>query len=79
MFIIGLVGTLVVYQCTKMVYNVFYHPLCHIPGPKLAGATYLLEFYYDVIKSGSYTKRIWQMHQQYGIILLHLAHWLITC
>ena len=59
-------GTWIIYQFVKVVYNLFFHPLSHIPGPKLAAASYFLEFYYDVIKSGSYTKRIWQMHEQYG-------------
>lgn len=45
----------------------FLHPLSHIPGPKLAAATYILEFYHDVIRIGRYTKRIEQMHEEYGI------------
>jgi hypothetical protein len=60
-------GTWIVCQWTKIVYNLFFHPLRHIPGPRLAAATYLPEFYYDVIKSGRYTRRIQQMHQQYGL------------
>ncbi|OKP10347.1 Trichodiene oxygenase [Penicillium subrubescens] len=62
-------GTWIVCQWTKIVYNLFFHPLRHIPGPRLAAATYLPEFYYDVIKSGRYTRRIQQMHQQYGPIV----------
>lgn len=66
--VVSIAAAWTIYQCIKIIYNVFYHPLRHIPGPKIAAATYLLEFYYDVIKSGSYTNRIWQMHEHYGII-----------
>lgn len=55
------------YQLLKALYNLSpLHPLSHIPGPKLAAATYLHEFYYDVIKFGCYTKEIGTMHDRYG-------------
>ncbi|KUI69327.1 Trichodiene oxygenase [Cytospora mali] len=55
------------YHILKALYNVSpLHPLSHIPGPKLAAATYLLEFYYDVIKFGRYTSEIREMHKTYG-------------
>ncbi|KAG9234593.1 benzoate 4-monooxygenase cytochrome p450 [Amylocarpus encephaloides] len=59
-------STLVGYQIFKLTYNLFFHPLRHIPGPKLAAATYLEEFYYDVVLYGRYTNRIKEMHEQYG-------------
>lgn len=48
-------------------YNLFFHPLRKIPGPRLAAATYIPEFYYDVLRSGLYTKQIQQMHLKYGM------------
>ncbi|OTA87481.1 hypothetical protein M434DRAFT_375491 [Hypoxylon sp. CO27-5] len=63
------VGTWVIYQLSKLIYNLCFHPLRHIPGPKLAAATYLPEFYYDVVRFGHYTRRIQQMHEQYGPII----------
>ena len=54
------------YQVFKITYNLFFHPLKHIPGPRLAAATYLEEFYHDVILYGRYTNRIKEMHEQYG-------------
>lgn len=57
-------------QVAKAVWNISFHPLSHIPGPKLAGATYLPEFYYDVVKFGQYTKEIKRMHDVYGMQLL---------
>jgi hypothetical protein len=65
-YLVVLAGTWIAYQLVKSTYNVFFHPLRHIPGPTLAAATYLPEFYYDVVKFGRYTKRIKQMHEQYG-------------
>lgn len=56
----------IAYQFFKSTYNLFFHPLKHIPGPKLAAATYFPEFYYDVVKFGRYTNRIKEMHEQYG-------------
>ncbi|PYH87798.1 cytochrome P450 [Aspergillus ellipticus CBS 707.79] len=50
----------------QAVWNLAFHPLSRIPGPKLAGATYLPEFYYDVVLGGQYTNRIQKMHADYG-------------
>ncbi|KAF2438309.1 cytochrome P450 [Karstenula rhodostoma CBS 690.94] len=62
-----LVGVWLLYQLLKALYNVSpLHPLSHFPGPKLAAATYLPEFYYDVVKFGCYTKEIGAMHEKYG-------------
>ena len=55
------------YRILIALYNVSpLHPLSHIPGPRLAAATYLPEFYYDVIKFGRYTSEIREMHKRYG-------------
>lgn len=66
----------ITYQLFKSTYNLFFHPLRHIPGPKIAAATYFSEFYYDVVKFGRYTNRIKEMHERYGTrpfaISLHL-------
>lgn len=57
------------YRLLLMVYNISpLHPLSGIPGPKLAAATYLPEFYYDVICGGKYTTKIREMHEKYGRI-----------
>ncbi|KAI0171940.1 cytochrome P450 [Hypoxylon sp. FL1284] len=59
----------IVYLLYRAVWNLFYHPLSHIPGPRLAAATYLPEFWYDVVKFGRYTKEIAKMHDIYGPII----------
>ena len=56
-----------------LVYRLYISPLAKFPGPKLAGATYWYEFYFDVIKRGQYVWEIKKMHEKYGITpyLLH--------
>ncbi|KAK8001027.1 hypothetical protein PG991_013249 [Apiospora marii] len=62
-----LVVTFLAYHLILVAWNLSpFHPLSHIPGPRLAAATYLPEFYYDTIKYGRYTRKIQQMHEKYG-------------
>lgn len=61
------VGCWGMFHFLKAVYNISpLHPLHRIPGPKLAAATYLPEFYWDVIRFGRYTRQIQAMHNKYG-------------
>lgn len=56
-----------IYRLMSALYNISpLHPLNHIPGPKLAAATYFPEFWHDVIRGGRYTRRIREMHEEYG-------------
>lgn len=57
----------VFYVLGLYVYRIYYDPLSKIPGPKLAAASLWYEFYYDVVKQGQYTWKIWEMHDKYGI------------
>lgn len=51
----------------RTAYNVSpFHPLHKFPGPKLAYMSYLYEFYFDVIKSGRYSREIKRFHEIYG-------------
>lgn len=62
-----LIGLWLLYQLLKALYNISpLHPLSHVPGPKLAAATYIPEFYYDVVQFGRYTREIKKMHEKYG-------------
>ncbi len=56
----------VFYVIALYVYRIYFDPLSSIPGPKLAAASHWYEFYYDVIKKGKYTWKIWEMHDKYG-------------
>ncbi|KAL3441784.1 cytochrome P450 [Aspergillus insuetus] len=67
---LALLGTgVAIFLVARTIYRLYFHPLSHIPGPKLAAATHLYEFYYDVWHSGRYLFEIEKMHQQYGPIV----------
>ncbi|KAJ5826070.1 hypothetical protein N7474_003208 [Penicillium riverlandense] len=53
----------------RIAYRLNGHPLASFPGPKLAAATFLYEFYYDVLKGGMYLWEIERMHEIYGPIV----------
>jgi hypothetical protein len=44
-----------------------FHPLAHVPGPRLAGFTKWYEFYYDVVCDGEYLNHIERMHATYSM------------
>lgn len=50
----------------RFFYNLYLHPLRKIPGPMPAAMTSWPDFYYDVIKDGSYLFEIRKMHEQHG-------------
>ena len=57
----------------NVIYNLYQHPLHEIPGPKIAGATYLYQTYYSLRGTSTYYKRIREMHAQYGMFHKNLG------
>ncbi|KAL4885918.1 cytochrome P450 [Aspergillus karnatakaensis] len=53
----------------RTIYRLYFHPLRHIPGPKLAAITHLYEFYFDIWSSGRFLFQIEKLHRQYGPIV----------
>ena len=49
-----------------VVYNLFFHPLAKIPGPRIAAATYLYQTYYSIVGGSRYYVRIKELHEIYG-------------
>ncbi|KAL4932039.1 cytochrome P450 [Aspergillus undulatus] len=72
----GLAG-LILYNALLTIYRLYFHPLARFPGPKIAAATRWYEFYYDVIKAGSYVYKIDEMHKVYGPIVRINPHELV--
>ena len=51
---------------TIICYRRFFHPLHAVPGPFLPAVTRLYLWYHNIIKDGSYYKKIDEMHVKYG-------------
>ena len=62
-----IVAGLATYSLWKCVYNLYLHPLARFPGPRLAALGTYYEFYYDVVKDGTYLWEIQKMHKIYGM------------
>jgi hypothetical protein len=60
------VGGLLIYFITKAVYRLYFHPLRNIPGPKLAALSSAYEFYFNVIKQGTFIWHLEGLHETYG-------------
>lgn len=53
-----------------VLYRLYFHPLCCVPGPKLAGATSLHLRYYEVVEGGGITKLLPHLHKEYSMLSL---------
>ncbi|KAK4452860.1 cytochrome P450 CYP542B3 [Podospora aff. communis PSN243] len=63
---IGLVG---VYTLYGVIWRLYFSPIAHIPGPRLAALTWWYEFYYDIILGGQYVFKMRDLHREYGPII----------
>ncbi|KAF8247342.1 cytochrome P450 [Wilcoxina mikolae CBS 423.85] len=52
-----------------IIYRIWFHPLSHIPGPRLAAATYLYHAYYQVYKGGMFFKKRPELLAKYGPVV----------
>jgi cytochrome b subunit of formate dehydrogenase len=60
----------VIWIAGVIVYRLYFHPLAHIPGSRLAAVTYLYSFYFNSIAPGSqFFAQIEKLHEIYGMIL----------
>ncbi|KAM0812547.1 putative Cytochrome P450 [Seiridium cardinale] len=58
------------YWIAVFVYRITFHPLARFPGPRLAGATFWYEFYYDLWPQRyRYMWKIKDLHERYGPIV----------
>ena len=65
-FLATAIGLTALYLAATAVYRLYFSPIAHFPGPRLAALTFGYEFYYDVIKQGRFTWKIGELHRQYG-------------
>ncbi|KAH7347993.1 cytochrome P450 monooxygenase-like protein [Pyrenochaeta sp. MPI-SDFR-AT-0127] len=50
-------------------YRLFFHPLAHIPGPKLAALTFLYQTYHSFKNGSRFYKQVGLLHKKYGPIV----------
>lgn len=55
-----------VYLLVLVVYRLYFSPLAHFPGSRLAASTGWYETYLDVFKGGQFIFQIEKWHRQYG-------------
>ena len=66
---------LIAYLVLQSIYRLYFHPLSHIPGPKLAAITHGYEFYHNIIRGGLFIWELERLHEVYGKLIefLHLC------
>ena len=59
----------ILYGAILAIYRLYFSPIAHFPGPKLAAITQYYESYYDLIAGGggNFTRQIKKLHDDYGI------------
>ncbi|KAK0656434.1 cytochrome P450 CYP542B3 [Cercophora newfieldiana] len=65
----GLLGLLAIYTIYGAIWRLYFSPIAHIPGPRLAALTWWYEFYYDIILGGQYVYKMKDLHKEYGPII----------
>ncbi|RAK71513.1 cytochrome P450 [Aspergillus fijiensis CBS 313.89] len=60
---------LLLWTAVEAIRRLYFHPIAHIPGPRLAALTWWYEFYYDAIQPGQYVFKIQELHKRYGPII----------
>ena len=65
-----LIGAVIAYYGTLVLFRLFFSPLASFPGPKLAAISRWYEAYYDVVLGGQYTSKIAELHHIYGKLLI---------
>ncbi|KAH6670406.1 cytochrome P450 [Halenospora varia] len=58
--IVWLLGLISLY-----IYRLYFSPISHFPGPKLAAISRWYEAYYEIILDGQYSRKIAELHDQY--------------
>jgi hypothetical protein len=67
---LSLLTTATLYELSRIVYNLFFHPLRKFPGPWMAGATSGWRVYKEVIKQETLAQELFVLHERYGEINL---------
>lgn len=69
----GALALAAIFRAGVVLYRLYFHPLCCVPGPRLAGATSLYLRYYEVVEGGGITKLLPHLHKNYSMFAsIHL-------
>ncbi|RDW58461.1 hypothetical protein BP5796_12391 [Coleophoma crateriformis] len=60
---------LVSYVALGTIKRLYFSPISHFPGPKLAAITFWYQYYFNHILRGKYTYEIERLHREYGPIV----------
>ncbi|KAH8787243.1 cytochrome P450 monooxygenase-like protein [Hyaloscypha finlandica] len=52
-----------------VLYRLYFHPLAHIPGPKLAAVTFLYQSYFSLVSGSRFYAQIGKLHAAYGPVV----------
>ncbi|KAF6758341.1 cytochrome P450 [Ephemerocybe angulata] len=53
----------------RAISRLYFHPLAHFPGPKLAALTGFYQTYYDLVKDGETVNQLEILHKRYGPVV----------
>ena len=63
----SVLGAWLLTRIVQAIVSVYFGPLSHVPGPKLAAATTWWKAYIEVVKQVSWTDKLVELHSTYGI------------
>lgn len=70
-----LIAAILSYIACLCTYRLWLSPVAGFPGPRLAAATYWVEFWYDVVCDGRFGWKVREWHEVYGEIdFLSIGH-----
>lgn len=58
-----------IYLIAHAVRNLYFHPLSHFPGPKLAACSSLWKAYIDCISNSSFVDTLERLHERHGEVV----------
>ncbi|KAH9029234.1 putative P450 monooxygenase [Lactarius pseudohatsudake] len=62
-------GAILTFPLWRIVYNLYFHPLSHFPGPKIAACSRLWLAYRELVRGESLSDLRVELHRQYGEIV----------
>lgn len=66
--VLGIVAYFFINSFCQNLWNVWFHPLAKVPGPRLAAFWYWYKTYVEVVKGESWIEHLKELHSRYGKI-----------